>query len=166
MWLAAVSARLAYVAHRLSGHTVTWNTVPSDWMGAAGDIICHDCAAVLWSRNGDACHPTVAEHDQAGLGRTESQRPHGGTSLFEGLQQVLRLAEQCPPGRTGDDIRRAACELIEANSAETRVSSRRRLVNAIAGIEWRRARGRTRPDDPSELTVRRLTDVLGRELQS
>lgn len=86
-------------------------------------------------------------------------------SLLDGFQQVLRLATQCPAGPAGDDIRRAACELIEASSAAGRHTGRRRILKAIARVEGRRSRGRSRDDDPSEVTVQRLADALRRELR-
>jgi len=80
--------------------------------------------------------------------------------LFEQLQQVLRLATHWPAGPEGDDIRRAACELIEAESDAARHTGKRRMLKAIAGAEWRRARGRTRLDDPPSSTLKRLADAL------
>lgn len=85
-------------------------------------------------------------------------------SPFEGLQHVLRVATQCPSGPAGDDIRRAACELIEADSDAARHSSRRRMLKAIATVEWRRSRGRSRADDPCQLTTGRLTQAVRLDL--
>ena len=82
---------------------------------------------------------------------------------FERLQQLLRAAAQWPAGRTGDVIRRAACEFIEAESPAARNSSRRRILKTIAGVEWRRGRRRSRADDPSETSVQRLTEALRSE---
>ena len=82
--------------------------------------------------------------------------------LFEGLQDVLRIAVDCPPGKSGDDIRRTACELVEADSARDRSSKRRRLLSVIARVEDRRSRGRSHRDDPSAALLRRLSDVLRR----
>lgn len=81
-------------------------------------------------------------------------------SLFDSLQHVLRLAGQCPPGGEGDDIRRGACELIEASSTAARHVGRRRMLKAIARVESRRSRGRSRQDDPSPATLQGLTDAL------
>ena len=83
-------------------------------------------------------------------------------SLFEGLQDVLRIAVDCPPGKSGDDIKRSACELIEADSVRDRSSKRRRLLSVIARVEERRSRGRSHRDDPSAALLRRLSDVLRR----
>ena len=82
---------------------------------------------------------------------------------FEGLQDVLRIAEQCPVGLAGDDIRRAACEFIEADSVAARHTGRRRMLKAIARVEWRRARGRGRADDPGPLVLKRLAEALRRD---
>ena len=83
-------------------------------------------------------------------------------SLFEGLQNVLRIAVDCPPGKSGDDIKRSACELIEADSVRDRSSKRRRLLNVIARVEERRSRGRSHRDDPSAALLRRLSEALRR----
>ncbi len=93
--------------------------------------------------------------------RRELDQPEEG-ELFEGLQDVLRIAVDCPPGKSGDDIKRSACELIEADSASDRSSKRRRLLNLIARVEERRSRGRGHRDDPSAALLRRLTDALRR----
>ena len=85
---------------------------------------------------------------------------------FEGLQDVLRLAIECPAGPVGDDIRRAACELVEANTPAARHGGRRRMLKAIAGVDWRRARGRSRTDDPSHSTTSELAAALRRELEA
>ena len=84
-------------------------------------------------------------------------------TLFERCQQLLRLAEECPPGPSGDAIRRAACELIEASSTQ-QDARRRRLLKDIARIELRGARGRRRDGDPSAGILRRLIDALRPEL--
>ena len=91
----------------------------------------------------------------------ERDQPEDG-ALFEGLQNVLRIAVDCPPGKPGDDIKRTACELIEADSGRDRMSKRRQLLNVIARVEERRSRGRSHRDDPSAALLRRLTDALRR----
>jgi hypothetical protein len=83
-------------------------------------------------------------------------------SLFEGLQDVLRIAVDCPPGESGDGIRRGACELIEAHSPRDRSSKRRRLLSAIARVQERRLRGRSHRDDPSAALLHRLSEALRR----
>ena len=85
-------------------------------------------------------------------------------SAFDTYQLVLRLAAQCPPGPAGDDIRRAACELIEANSPAQTAAGRRRLLNAIAQVDSRRSRGRSRVDDPGAVTMERLGDAVRGEV--
>lgn len=87
-------------------------------------------------------------------------------SLFELFQHVLRLATQCPPGAAGDQIRRAACELIEAEPGAAQDTGRRRMLKAVTVVESRRARGRSRADDPSPAIVRDLIDALDGELRS
>ena len=88
--------------------------------------------------------------------------PRAESFLFEDMQDVLRIAADCPPGQPGDGIRRATCELIEAGSVSERVTRRRRLLNAIARIELRHSRGRSHQDDPSPSLLRGLTETLRR----
>lgn len=157
MWLAAVGGRFAYIVHRAYGHAVTWKTSPPDLPLCRGDIVCYDCGQVLWCRAHDPWRaPSRAEIPADHGGQTR----RGPASVFEGFQQVLRLATQCPPGPAGDDIRRAACELIEADSEVARKTRRHRILTAIAHVEWRRSNGRSRQDDPAPSTLRRLADVL------
>ncbi|OFW16855.1 MAG: hypothetical protein A3F70_03175 [Acidobacteria bacterium RIFCSPLOWO2_12_FULL_67_14] len=94
------------------------------------------------------------------------EAPQPPSSLFESLQQVLRVAGECPAGPVGDDIRRAACELVEASSYAARHAGRRRMLKAIARIEWRHASGRSREDDPSHSTARDLAAALQCELRA
>jgi hypothetical protein len=86
--------------------------------------------------------------------------PPAPISAFDHLQHVLRLAEECPRGPAGDDIRRGACELVEADSWDTRRAGRRRMRNAIAGVERRRSVGMSRTDDPGAMLVGRLSRAL------
>jgi hypothetical protein len=86
--------------------------------------------------------------------------PPSSLSLFDDLQNILRLAAQCPSGRAGDDIRRAACELVEATSVTAHGTSRSRILKVIAGVEQRRARGRSRDDDPHPSTLAALVEAL------
>ena len=88
--------------------------------------------------------------------------PH--VALFDRCQHLLRLAEECPPGPSGDAIRRAACELIEAGSTRQQDAHRRRLLKDIARIEHRSARGRRLAGDPSAGVLQRLADALRSEL--
>jgi hypothetical protein len=80
--------------------------------------------------------------------------------LFDHLQHVLRLAAQCPRGPAGDDIRRGACEIVEADSRDARRAGRRRMRHAIAAVEWRRWLGISRADDPEPVLVGRLSHAL------
>ena len=88
---------------------------------------------------------------------------HPAAPPFERLQQLLGAAALWPAGPTGDVIRRAACEFIEAESPAERDSSRRRMLKTIAGVQWRRGRRRLRADDPCETSVERLSDALRSE---
>jgi hypothetical protein len=163
MWLAALAGRVAYLAHRASGHAATWRASSFDSSLCPGDIVCHDCGQVLWCRAHDpwraATFAAVPDH----WGGTRARQP--AWTLFESLQHVLRLAGSCPAGPSGDAIRRAACELIEADSGRSRSVCRRRMLKSVARLEWRQARGQSRTDDPSPLILKQLTDALRRELR-
>jgi hypothetical protein len=78
------------------------------------------------------------------------------------LQDLLRIADLCPRGRTGTQIRAAACDLIEANTRWRRAASRRRLRTCLARVEQRRAAGRSQPGDPAAVLVDQLTVALAR----
>ena len=91
-----------------------------------------------------------------------AHQPRG--TLFDRCQHLLRLAQECPPGPSGDAIRRAACELIEASSTHQQDVHRRRLLKNIGRMELRGARGRQRDGDPSAGMLRRLADALRAEL--
>jgi len=155
MWLAAVSGRLAYVVHRVCGHAVTWKTSPPDLPLCTGDIVCYDCERVLWCRAHD---PWRAR--PAGIRADALERGRRDPSLLDGLQRVLQLATQCAPGPAGDDIRRAACELIEADSEAARATRRHRILTAIANVESRRPNGRSPEDDPAPATLTRLAAAI------
>jgi hypothetical protein len=80
--------------------------------------------------------------------------------LFEGLQQLLRLVERLPRTPRCDDVRRSACELIEANTDRQREETLHRLQHAIGhagqsdGIPVRGADGMERPN------VEQLTHIV------
>jgi hypothetical protein len=88
--------------------------------------------------------------------------PGDTISLFENLQHVLRLATECPSGRFGDEIRRAACELTEAGSVRRRHAHRRRMLKTIARIQARQAYGRCGDGAPSPALLKELTHALRR----
>ena len=99
--------------------------------------------------------------------RSSAEEPPSASSPappLERLQQLLHAAAQWPAGQTGDTIRRAACEFIEAESPAARDSSRRRMLKAIARVEWRRGKRRLLADDPSETSVKRLSEALRPEM--
>jgi len=153
---AAVLGRCAYVAHLLRGHAVTWNAVASDLSFCGGDVVCHACDRVLWCRADDPWRPAAA--------RRRPSSAEADAALFEGLGHLLRLAEQCPRGVSGDRIRRSACEVIEAGSTAERDVRLHRLFHAIGRIEWRRTHGRSRVDDPGTTVMVPLLDALRREV--
>ena len=160
MWLAALAGRLAYFAHRASGHAVTWNRPPADASCCGGDIVCHECGQVLWCRAHDPWRAARVEAPPDHWGGTRAQGSHW--TLFENLQHVLRLAEECPSGPAGDAIRRAACELIEADSGQRSVCQRR-MLKSVAHLQWRQLRGLSRTDDPTPQMLTQLADVLRRQ---
>jgi len=159
MWLAALAGRLAFVTHRASGHAVTWNRAAADGFSCGGDIVCHECGQVLWCRAHDPWRARSIEAPPDHWGGTGSNRSQW--NLFETLQHVLRLAEECPSGPAGDAIRRAACELIEADSWQ-RSMCQRRLLKSVAHLQWRQLRGLSRTDDPTPQVLTQLAAVLRR----
>jgi hypothetical protein len=160
MWLAALAGRLAYFAHRASGHAATWNRPPADASFCGGDIVCHECGQVLWCRAYDPWAAARFEAPPDHWGGTRADRSH--RALFENLQDVLRLAEECPSGPVGDAIRRAACELVEADSWQRSVCQRR-MLKSVAHLQWRQVRGLSRADDPTPQMLKQLADVLRRQ---
>ena len=157
MWLAALAGRLSYFTHRVSGHTVTWRMASKSPSVCRGDIVCHECGHVLWRRAHDPWREPVTAVAPVHL-RPRPHKPPG--TLFDRLQQVLRLAEACPTGQSGNAIRRAACELVEADSSNARTACRRRMLRCVVRIE---ERSRPRVDDPSPLLLRQLAHALRRE---
>ena len=160
MWLAALAGRLAYFTHRAGGHAVTWTTSSQD-STCPGDIVCHECGQVLWCRAHDPWRGASVEAVPDHWGGTHATQPR--RTLFDILQHVLRLAEDCPSGPEGDALRRAACELIEADSPPRRSACRRRMLKSVVRLQWR-SRGGARTGDPSPLTLGQLADALRREL--
>ena len=158
MWLASLAGRLSFFAHRVGGHAVTWNMPPEIPFACPGDIVCHECGQVLWCRARDPWCGPGSEAAQKHRGADARKSP--GT-LFDRLQQVLRLAEACPTGRSGNAIRRAACELVEADSSTARTTCRRRMLRCVVRVQ---GRSRPRTDDPSPLLLRQLANALCREL--
>ena len=158
MWLAALAGRFAYLAHRASGHAVTWNRPPADASRCAGDIVCHECGQVLWCRAYDPWHRTGGEAPPDHWGGTRVNRSHW--TLFENLQRVLRLAEECPAGAIGDAIRRAACELIEASSSPERSLHQRRMLKSVSQLQRRLAHSVAGKDHPTSLLLKRLAEAL------
>lgn len=161
MWLAALGGRFSYLLHRASGHAVTWNRPPADASWCAGDIVCKECGQVLWCRAHDPWRATAADAPPDHWGGTRSHRAHW--TLFESLQLILRLAEECPSGRFGDAIRRGACELVEADSWRSRWLCRRRLLKSVAYLQRRQLHGISHTDDPTSVTLTRLREALRRE---
>ena len=158
MWWAAVAGRLAFVTHSVSGHAVTW-MMPSETPAVCpGDIVCHECGQVLWCRAHDPWRGSMVEAAPDHWGRRAAE-PRA--SLFDSLQRVLRLAEACPSGPSGDAIRRAACELVEADSSSARTACRLRLLRCVVRVQ---GRSRPRMDDPSPLLLGQLAGVLRRDL--
>lgn len=154
-WLAALAGRWAYVTHAVGGHAVEW-TRPTPDGSCAGDIVCDDCAQVLWCRAHDPWRVQVANRvvDHWGTARPRPvPRP-----LLNVLNQVLRLADQCPRHAAGDRVRRMACQLIEARTTRERHSLRRQILAALTRLE------RTRVTQEERTTVQQLIDIMRTEL--
>ena len=159
MWFAAVAGRVAYVAHLAAGHAVTWNASSQDSSACPGDILCHECGQVLWCRAHDPWRGARVEPAPDHWGGTRTSQPH--RTLFENLQQILRLVEQCPPDHTGDEIRRTACELVEADTRSALATCRRRMLRRVVRLQSGSSRGSV--DEPTRLLLGRLADALRRE---
>lgn len=160
MWLAALAGRLAFLIHRLGGHAVTWKAWSQNACVCPGDIVCHECGQVLWCRAHD---PWRAARGGAPPDHWGSTSPHDGSStLLDRLQHVLRLAEACPSGPSGDAIRRAACELVEADSSTRRAVCRRRMLKCVVRLQ-ERSRRRSANDDPPPLMLNHLAAALRSE---
>lgn len=157
-WLAALGGRLSFFTHLASGHVVTWKMASGTPSVCPGDIVCHECGHVLWCRAHDPWRGPTVEAAPDHWGAPAQKSP---ATLFDRLQQVLRLAEACPSGPSGDALRRAACELVEADSSTARTACRRRMLRCVIDI---RGRPQPRTDDPNPLLLRQLTDALRREL--
>jgi hypothetical protein len=158
-----MAGRLAYFTHLASGHAVTWKRSAADLTICPGDIVCDECGLVLWCRAHDPWRAVRPELIPDHWGATRPR--HSRWTLFESLQHVLQLADECPRDPEGDAIRRAACELVEADSTRQRRVRRRQMLKAIARLERCYAQQPRRQDDASLLGVNRLTDALRHELR-
>lgn len=157
--MAALAGRLAFLTHRASGHAVTWKTSSRKPWICPGDIVCHECGQVLWCRAHDPWRKSSDEAPPDHWGGTRAKERPG--TLFDSLQHVLRLAEACPSGVSGDEIRRAACELVEADSSRQRTARRRRMLKYVVRVQ---RRNRSRTADLGRSMLSRLADALGSEL--
>ena len=97
--------------------------------------------------------------------RAEDQTPPSATR-FESLQDVLRLATAWPSDPSGDVIRRAACELIEAESDRRRSACCRRMLRTLARLQGRQSGGALATGGMDPAIVKQLSDALRRELRS
>jgi hypothetical protein len=79
------------------------------------------------------------------------------------LQDLLRLAGDWPDGTCGSEVRRAVCELIEANSDRDRTASHRRLTVCVQRAIRRHRRTQANDDDPGLATLTTWTDALAQE---
>lgn len=163
VWLAAVGGRLAYLTHRLRGHETTWTGSRADATHCALDITCHTCARVLWCRAYDPWRRIAL----GGVAHERGARRvvQGPSTLFDNLQQVLRLASEWPSGRSGDALLRAACELTEAGSVRQQQVRRTRMMKMLRRIQSRPVHGRCRDSDPRRRLSTELRNALDREVR-
>src|SRR5689334_17948330 len=163
MWLAAIAGRLAYVAHRVCGHRTVWTRSRPDLPPCPGDIMCETCDQVLWCRANDPweINGRDAPTDHWGSANV----PRRPRSLFDNLQQILRLTDECPAGPLGDEMRRGACDLTEAGSVHERHGHRQRMLKAVARIQWRQAHDGSPDMAWSPVLLRQLADALSCETQ-
>jgi len=156
VWRQALAGRLRGLLHVARGHDVAWRVPSEDPRRCPGDIVCEDCATVLWCRSQD---PWRVPADTA-VGR--ETRPDGmfaSVATLEQCHDLLRLADACRGGPAGDEIRRVCCELIESDGM-MRKACGRRLRQALLRIERRHSRGCARDDDPGLSEVRAFTGAL------
>ena len=167
MYCAALTGRLLYLLHRASGHAVVWRTSCSDSPLWADDIVCESCARILWCRTDDPWRPLVPHRPASAYdhrdGASGDQARHG-RSLFEALDRVLGLAERLPSEASTAQIRRSACELIEADSTAERHNRFRQLVNAIDALRAGDALRRTGPEDARSAVIVQLLAALRQEV--
>jgi hypothetical protein len=161
LWL-AVAGRLAYFTHLASGHAVTWRRSAPDPTICPGDIVCEECGQVLWCRAHDPWRTARPDLIPDHWGATRPR--HLTWTLFESFERVLQLADECPRGPAGDAVRRAACELVEADSMRQRRVRRRRMLQAVARLERWQAHQPGQADDPGMLALKRLTTALRDQL--
>ena len=163
MWHAALAGRFAYVTHRFRGHLTIWKRSRADRSPCPGDVVCETCNQVLWCRAHDPWRRigTDVPPDHWGATRGAERPP----TLFDHLQQVLRLAGEWPSGRSGDAIRRAACELTEASSLGQRHVHRQRMLKIVTRTESRLPH-RSGDNDPSPRLLRALREVLSRDFRA
>lgn len=162
MWLEALAGRLAYVGHLARGHAVSWSSAASDVTICPGDIVCDDCGQVLWCRAHDPWRGISPERIPDHWGATPLR--YRTSTLFESFQRVLQLADECPRGPAGDAVRRAACELVEADSTGQRRTCRRQMLKAVSRLERWQAYQPHRNDDPSLAALKQVTEALRREI--
>lgn len=164
MYRAALAGRLLYVLHRISGHAVVWRRSLSDLPVCDGDIVCESCGQVLWCRAHDPWSPVTrrrgAVPDDHWGGISEDAARHGRL-LFEALDRVLGLTGRLPSGTSSAEVRRSACELIEANSTAERHARFRRLVNTVHVLQQGRA---AHADDASAAVIEQLLAALRDEV--
>jgi len=166
MYRSAVAGRLLYLLHRASGHEVVWRTSRSDLPFCNGDIVCESCARVLWCRAEDPWGSFAwrgARVDNHCASTSEDTVGRRG-SLFEALDRVLGLAERLPSGTSAAQIRRSACELIEASSTAERHARFRQLVNVIDSLRPEKAARHTHADDAPSAVIEQLLTALRHEV--
>ncbi len=89
-----------------------------------------------------------------------SARAVATSGTFESLDRVMQLADQCPRGAAGDAVRRAACELVEADTTRQRRAGRRRMLKALAQLDRWQAHQARRQNESDAATLKPLTDAL------
>ena len=166
MYRSAIAGRLLYFLHRASGHEVVWRTSGPDLPFCNGDIVCESCAQVLWCRAQDPWGSLAwrgARVDDRGIAIGEDTVARRG-SLFEALDRVLGLAERLPSGASAAQIRRSACELIEASSTAERHARFRQLVNVIDALRPGKGARHAHAEDAPPAVIEQLLTALRHEV--
>jgi hypothetical protein len=80
--------------------------------------------------------------------------------MLDRLQDVLRLAGACPRGESGNAIRRAACEMIEADSAQQRRKLRLQMMKIVAQAHGGGSAAGTHASESGRAALAQLSDAL------
>lgn len=125
--------------------------------------MCETCDQVLWCRAHDPWHSGGVNLPADHWGSARIRQPW---TLFDNLQQILRLTDECPAGLVGDEMRRGACDLTEAASVHQRHRHRQRMLKSVARIQLGQTLGESAVVAWSPVLLRQLAAALSCEMRS